>query len=112
MQDLVGAVVALELAPDLGDLGEGAGVLLLVLGVEHVGVEIGEEGVLGPAGGVQAVSQGVVGGRLRGDVLRRDRLDDGADLGLGLGELFQAGEALGPGEPGLALADRARRRRP
>ena len=65
------------------------------------------QGVLGPAGGAEAVAQGVVGGRLRRRSPRRGRLDHGADVGLGLVEFLQAGQALGLGQLRLALAGRA-----
>ena len=109
---LVGAVVALELAPELRDVREGAGVLLLVLGVEQVGVQVGEQRVLGLAGGAEAVAEGVVGGRLGLVVLGGGGLDDGTDVGLGLGELLGGDQALGLGQPRLALAERAFGRRP
>src|SRR5207244_3919213 len=90
LRDLVGAVAAVELAPELRDPGERAGVLFLVLGIEHVGVQVGDQGVLGPAGGAEAIAQRVVRHRLPGGVLGGQLLDHGAGLGLSLGEPAEA----------------------
>ena len=72
---LVGVAILFELAIELDDLVECARMLFLVLAVEQVGVQIGEQGVLGPIGRAEAVAEGVVGGGLGGRVFRWVRLD-------------------------------------
>ena len=84
----LGTVGAIQLLPDLGDPGEGTGVLVLLLAEQKVGMEVSVERLLGPAGGEQAVSQRIVGGGLGGGVLGAAFPDHGHDGGLSLGVLF------------------------
>ena len=81
--------------------------LLPVLAVEQVGVEIGQQCILGPVGRAKAVSQGVVSHRLGGDLLGRRSLNHLLDQCLGFLELLEANEALGLGQLRLVLGWRA-----
>ena len=87
--------VLLELAKELLDLGQGTRVLLLVLAVEQVGMQVGEQGVLGTIGRAEAVSQGVVGGRLGRNLLGWGRQDHLTHEDLGILELLHANQAFG-----------------
>ena len=70
--ELVGTAVLFELPIELDDLVERPWVLFLVLAVEQVGVQIGEQGLLGAVGRAEAIAQGVVGRGLGGGVFGRD----------------------------------------
>ena len=74
--ELVGAAILLELAIELDDLVERTRMLFLVFAVEQVGVQIGEQGVLGTIGRAEAVAQRVVSRGLGGRVFGRIPLDD------------------------------------
>jgi hypothetical protein len=58
----VGPTVLLEQAKEFLDLEESTGMFLLIFAVKQVGVQVGEQRLLGTVVCAQTVSQGVAGG--------------------------------------------------
>ena len=98
LSEFIGPAVLFQMAVQHRNLVQRPGVLDLVFAVEHVGVQIGEQGLLRLIGGAEAVAQGVVCRRLIGIVLRWRCLDHLTQERLGLGEVLQGRQALGLGE--------------
>ena len=103
----ISPAVLLELPKEFLDVEQRPGVFLLVLAVKQVGVQVSEKHLFGAVVCAEAVSQGVARGRLGRDILGGGGGDHLPDQCLGFLELLHSDQALGLGQPRLALADRA-----